>query len=99
MHFPDRDWDESKSIDICGQETNYSILVKNRDVDVQAWGFNNHRHDGEFRRNNGTKFLIRFKALSEEETTGNVWICVFLLDFSLKKSQRAHVLNKLVVFS
>ena len=79
MHFPDRDWGESKSIDICGQETNYSILVKNRDVDVQAWGFNNHRHDEEFRRNNGTKFLIRFKALSEEETTGNVWICVFYL--------------------
>lgn len=72
VHFPDRDWDESKSMDFCGKETNYSILIKNRDVDIQAWGFHYHRHDDEFRKNNGTKFLVEFKAFSEEDLTGNV---------------------------
>ena len=59
-------------MEFCGKKTNYSILINNRDVDIQAWGFYYHGHDDEFRKNNGTKFLVEFKALSEEDTTGNV---------------------------
>ena len=59
-------------MEFCGKKTNYSILINNRDVDIQAWGFHYYQNDDKFRKNNGTKFLVEFKALSEEDTTGNV---------------------------
>ena len=68
--------DKRSRIDICGKETNYSIVIMDKNSDIEARGFGYHRHEEEYRRNNGTKFIVDFKALPEESVIGNVGIAL-----------------------
>ena len=78
LYFPgEHEHEEIGRYDVCGKETNYTLLIMDRVVNIEAWGFGHHRNDEEFRRNNGTKFLAEFKALSEESMTGTwCFICL-----------------------